>query len=300
MRVVAVALTAGLAGALAAPSPGARALSVRITAPASSVAGATCRVTVSVSRTLRATVLLQERTAGRWKTVKTKRLAGRSARLACPVSARAGSTRRFRALLRRGGRILARSAVVSTRVSAPPSAAPPAASAPSAAPAGRPRINPAQFGVEGTGGPPSPETLALISNPRVAFDAEGIADLRAGRIDPRLVEVLRRIADAHVIVVSAMCSDHPQFTAGGSISNHWLGRGADVAVIDGVPVSAASLTAREVAAGLQALDPTIRPDEVGSPFVIGLPGYFSDAATQDNVHIAFDQPIDPAWVPPPG
>jgi hypothetical protein len=199
-------------------------------------------------------------------------------------------------ILRRGGRTVARSAVVLTRVSAPPSAAPPAASASP----GRPRIDPAQFGAQGTGGPPSPETLALIANPRVVFDADGIADLRAGRIDPRLVEVLRRIAGAHVIVISAMCSDHAQFTAGGAISNHWLGRGADIATIDGVPVSTANLTAREVAADLQALDPTIRPDEVGSPFAIASPGYFSTADTQDNVHVAFDRPIDPAWVPPPG
>jgi hypothetical protein len=296
VRAVVVAVTAVLAGVFAAPSPGARAVSVRITAPASSFAGATCRVTVSVSRALRATVVLQERTAGRWKTVKRKPLVGRRTRLACPVSARAGTTRRFRALLRRGGRTLARSAVVRTRVSASPSAAQPQP----AAPPGRPLINPAQFGATGTGGPPSPETLALIANPRVVFDAVGIADLRAGRIDPRLVEVLSRIAAAHVIVIGAMCSDHAQFTAGGAISNHWLGRGADIATIDGVPVDTMNATAREVAADLQSLDPTIRPDEVGSPFAIASPGYFTDADTQDNVHVAFDRPIDPAWVPPPG
>jgi hypothetical protein len=65
-------------------------------------------------------------------------------------------------------------------------------------------------------------------------------------------------------------------------------------------VSAANLTAREVATDLQTLDPTIRPDEIGSPFVIALPGYFSDADTQNNLHIALNEPIDPAWVPPPG
>jgi hypothetical protein len=100
--------------------------------------------------------------------------------------------------------------------------------------------------------------------------------------------------------VGAMCSDSAKFTASGAISNHWLGRAADIASIDGVAVSPANATAREVAVDLQALPPTIRPDEVGSPFAIALPGYFTAADTQDNVHVAFNAAIDPSWLPPPG
>jgi hypothetical protein len=36
---------------------------------------------------------------------------------------------------------------------------------------------------------------------------------------------------------------------------------------------------------------------VGTPFAINLPGYFTDATTQDRLHIAFNQPIDPSWSP---
>jgi hypothetical protein len=206
-------------GALAAPAPTLD-LSVRISTPASSVAGAPCRVKVSVSRAVSAAVLLQERSGRHWRTVARKRLTRRSMTLRCPA-ARAARTRRFRAVVRRGDRILARSPVVTARVTPKPVAiAPPAPPPTPAPPPGRRLLDPAQFGVEGTGGPPSPETLALLGNPRVAFNAVGVADLQAGRIDPRIVAVLTKLAGDHTLTVSAMCSDGPKFTAGGSVSMH--------------------------------------------------------------------------------
>jgi hypothetical protein len=192
-------------------SASARALAVRISAPASLVAGAPCRVAVTVSRPIRATVLLQERDGRRWRTVSRKRLTRRSITLRCPASARVGRTRRF---------------------------------------------------------------------------------------DPRIVAVLSKLAEAHVITVGAMCSDHPKLTAGDAVSQHYFGRGVDIARIDGEPVSTASPTAHDVALGLSSLDAGYRPDEIGSPFPINAPGYFTDASTQDNLHIAFKQPIDPSWTPP--
>jgi hypothetical protein len=159
-------------------------------------------------------------------------------------------------------------------------------------------LDPAQFGVDGTGGPPSREALALLANKNVVLDTDGVADIRAGRIDPRIIAVLTKLAEAHTITVSAMCSDHPKFTTGGSVSNHYFGRGADIAAIDGRPVTAANATAREVTSGLSALDPSYRPDEIGSPWAIPGPGYFTDAASQDKIHVAFKQPIDPGWTPP--
>jgi hypothetical protein len=293
-----VVLAAGMWGALAAPAP-ALDLAVRISTPASSVAGAPCRVKVSVSRAVSAAVLLQERSGRHWRTVARKRLTRRSMTLRCPA-ARAARTRRFRAVVRRGDRILARSPVVVTRVTPRPVAVqPPAPQPPTPVPPpGRRPLDPAQFGVEGTGGPPSPETVALLGNSRVAFNAVGVADLQAGRIDPRIVAVLTKLAETHALTVGAMCSDHPKFTSGGSVSMHYLGRGVDIAAIDGVPVSPSNLTARMVAGDLSTFEAAYRPDEIGSPFVIAGPGYFSDSSTQDNIHIAFKQPIDPSWTPP--
>jgi hypothetical protein len=289
--------------AAASPALGAE---VRIVAPAVLVAGKPCRVAVAVSSGVRGTAVLQERVAGRWRTVSSVRLRGRrSVTLGCPASDRAGPTRRLRALVRRNGRTLARSRMVGLRVVRPPVPAPAPGPTPPPAPAPPPPgspapkpLDPAQFGVEGTGGPPSPEALALLGNPNAVLDADGVADLRAGRIDPRVVAVLTKLAEAHRITVSSMCSDHPKFTSGGSISNNYLGRGADIAAIDGVPVNAGNATAREVAGGLSSLHPSYRPDEVGTPWVINAPGHFTDAAHQQMIHVAFKRPIDPWWTPP--
>jgi hypothetical protein len=306
-RSAALVMVAIVCGLCAAPS-WATAADVRISAPASLAADRPCRVGVVVSSGVRGTALLQERAGGTWRTVSTARLTRRSVTLRCPTTDRAGRTRRFRALVRRDGRTIARSRTLSVRVTPPPAAVPGAPSPsppktpgpPPGAP-GPPRttpLDPGQFGAEGTGGAPSPEALALLTNRNAVLDADGVADLRAGRIDPRVVAVLTTLAAAHKITVSAMCSDHPKFTSGGSISNNYRGRGMDIAAIDGAPVKPANATARKVAVGLGSLDPSYRPDEIGSPWAIPGPSYFTDAAHQAMIHAAFKQPIDPWWTPP--
>jgi hypothetical protein len=306
MRFGSAALVvAAMVCALGAAASAAVAAEVRIVAPPALVVGKPCRVAVAVSGGVRGTALLQERTGGRWRTVSSARVRRGSFALGCPTADRAGATRRLRALVRRNGRTIARSRTVAIRVVSKPVASPapspplpPAPGAPGSpgAPAAKP-LDPRQFGVEGTGGPPTPEALALIGNPNAGLDADGVADLRAGRIDPRIVALLTKLAQAHRITVSAMCSDHPKFTSGGSISNNYLGRGADIAAIDGLPVKASNATAREVAVGLSSLAPSYRPNEIGTPWAISAPGYFTDAAHQQMIHVAFKTPIDPWWTP---
>ena len=133
-------------------------------------------------------------------------------------------------------------------------------------------IDPAQFGGEGTGGEPDPEALALLQNKNVALDPTGIADIQAGRIDPRVVGVLTKLSQEHKITV----------TSGGTATNLQSGRGMDIAAIDGEIVGPGSPLAREVASELSTLDPNIRPNEIGSPFAINGPGYFTDAAHQNH------------------
>lgn len=159
-------------------------------------------------------------------------------------------------------------------------------------------VDPEQFGADGTGGTPSPEALALLDNDNVVLDAVGVADIKAGRIDPRVVAVLSKLSEEHEITVSSMCSDHSKFTSGGSISNHYHGRGMDIAAIDGMPVNPGNPLARKVATALSSLAPSYRPDEIGTPWPIAGPGYFTDAAHADHLHVAFKRPIDPSWKPP--
>ena len=159
-------------------------------------------------------------------------------------------------------------------------------------------IDPSEFGQDGTGGALSPEGAALLKNKNLEFDSVGIADLKAGKIDPRVVAVLTKLSEDHKLKISCMCSDHSKFTSGGSISNHAYGRGLDIASVDGEIVNPGSTAARELASELSTLPEKYRPDEIGSPWPISGPGYFTDAGHQDHVHVGFKQEIDKSWAPP--
>ena len=297
----ALVVTAIVWGLWAAPSPAGSA-EVRLRAPASLVAGSPCRAAVTVGRGLRGTALLQQRRGRSWRTVASARLQRRAVWLRCPTATRPGRTR-LRALVRRDGRTVGRSRTVSIEIVPPPvlvpGRPPPAPPGPSPVPGASAPLDPAQFGVEGTGGPPSPEAVALLSNPNVVLDADGVADIRAGRIDPRVVAVITTLSRTRRITVSAMCSDHPKLTRGGAVSTHYVGRAMDIAAVDDVAVTVTNAKAHKVAVGLSSLHPSYRPDEIGSPWVIAGPGFFTDAAHQDKIHVGFKQPIDPSWTPPP-
>jgi hypothetical protein len=159
---------------------------------------------------------------------------------------------------------------------------------------------PDQYGMAGGGGAPTPIDRAVLNHANITLDANGREDFSKGRMDPRVGAVLVKLAEKHRITVSATTSDHPQSTSGGSPSNHWFGRGLDIATVDGEIVRADSAASRRLAAELATLDPSTRPTEVGSPWAIASPGYFTDAGHQNHIHIAFDQSIDPGWRPRPG
>ena len=87
-----------------------------------------------------------------------------------------------------------------------------------------------------------------------------------------------------------MASDHPKLTSGGSVSNHFHGRAVDIATVDGRPVAPGNAAARELAVALSRLDPGIRPSEIGSPWALSGPAYFTDGGHQDHIHVGFDDP----------
>ena len=158
--------------------------------------------------------------------------------------------------------------------------------------------DPSEYGLDGKGGKPTPEMEALLKNKNITFDETGIADIKAGKIDPRVIAAMTKLSEDHKITVTCMCSDHSRSTAGGSVSNHSLGRGLDIGTIDGEIVRPNSAAARELASELSQLPEEYRPNEIGSPFAISGPGYFTDAAHQDHIHFGFKQEISKDWRPP--
>ena len=120
--------------------------------------------------------------------------------------------------------------------------------------------------------PPTPQALALLANKNVVLDAPGVAEINAGRVDPRVVGVLTQLSQEHKITVSALKS------ADG---------GMDIAAVDGEMVNPDSGAARDLASALAELPPGLRPDSVGSPWAIAAPGFFTDGAHQDHLSVAF-------------
>jgi hypothetical protein len=161
-----------------------------------------------------------------------------------------------------------------------------------------PGWNPDQFGAHGTGGPLTPDDSALLHDSNVQLDAASIGDVSAGRIDPRVVTLLLDLSHGHKLVISAMASDHAEYTTNGSVSNHFYGRAFDIASIDGQPVTPDNAVAKQMAIQLSTLPASIRPSEIGSPWALSGAAYFTDADHQNHLHVGYDAPIAPGWQPP--
>ena len=146
----------------------------------------------------------------------------------------------------------------------------------------------------------APSAVELLHDRHVSLDADGVADLKGGRVDPRLVSVLSAISRQHTIGISVIATGHDQYTSGGSVSNHFYGRALDISVVDGSPVGPGNSAARELAESLSRLPASIRPTEIGSPWALPGAAYFTDGAHQNHVHIGFDDPVPAGWRPPAG
>ena len=134
---------------------------------------------------------------------------------------------------------------------------------------------------------------ALLSHPTVELRPEAEADVRAGRVDPRVLAVLLALAERFSLAgVGPLISGHSYYVAGTNRpSNHAFGRAVDIGTIDGEPVSPSNGAARAAVLALASLPAPLRPDELGSPFadLSELPGLFSDEDHQDHLHLGYDR-----------
>ena len=109
--------------------------------------------------------------------------------------------------------------------------------------------------------------------------------------------VLTKLSQEHKITVSCMCSDHSKFTS--AARSPTTPTGAAWTSPRSTARSSARL-ARSPRGRLRALRPRSGdpPDEIGSPFAINGPGYFTDAAHMNHVHVGFKQAITPDYQAP--
>lgn len=139
------------------------------------------------------------------------------------------------------------------------------------------------------------QTKALLANPRLTLTAYPRADLTAGVIDGRVIALLTVLLERHTLAISSLRSGHSDCIGGGdrttrpgcTLSLHYYGRAVDIYSIDGHLVAPGSATARALVDELAALAPPLAPAEVGSPFDLPRPGFFTDGAHQDHVHVGY-------------
>jgi hypothetical protein len=134
------------------------------------------------------------------------------------------------------------------------------------------------------------EASALLSNPRLSLTPNARADLAGGIVDRRLIALLSALLTRHTLYVGVFKSGHPMMIVtdnglGGTVSTHYYGRGADILMVDGAPVSRLNRAARGVVLELQASAAGV-PAEIGQPWadLVGN-GTFTNAVHQDHIHI---------------
>jgi len=116
-------------------------------------------------------------------------------------------------------------------------------------------------------------------------------DLTSGAIDPRIVGLIGAITQDHQITISALRSDHSQYTVEGNVSNHYFGRAMDIAAVDGVSCTETAPTApcAELARTLAYLPAPAHPTELIYCFDVDGPGpAFARSDHCDHVHAGYD------------
>jgi hypothetical protein len=145
-----------------------------------------------------------------------------------------------------------------------------------------------------TPAPPDPFLAALAHDKNLALtDSRGCSpskDLTSGQLDLRVTSLLAAMADRWQIRVSCLHTGHSKYVAGTrSVSNHTLWRAVDIDVVNHRPVNARNQDAKAAALWLSRLTGPLRPTEIGTPWHLAGPGYFTDHSHQNHLHIGYDQ-----------
>jgi len=129
------------------------------------------------------------------------------------------------------------------------------------------------------------------SNLTLSNDLE-LHDLTSGAIDPRIVGLIGAITQEHQLTISALRSDHSEYTTEGNVSNHYFGRAMDIAAVDGVSCTDTAPTApcAELAKTLAYLPAPAHPTELIYCFDVDGPGpAFARSDHCDHVHAGYDE-----------
>jgi hypothetical protein len=134
-------------------------------------------------------------------------------------------------------------------------------------------------------------TKRLLEDKRVSIYSAGRADLVAGRIDVRVIVLIRYLAEAHrQVTVSSLESGHRLFSRPGVVSAHIYGLAVDIAALGGQTINGSnqlpgSVTEQAVR-NMLLLPAEVRPVQVISLLGLGGPS-FPMGNHDDHIHAGF-------------
>jgi membrane-bound lytic murein transglycosylase B len=116
-------------------------------------------------------------------------------------------------------------------------------------------------------------------------------DITSGTLDPRIVALIGAITQEHQLTLSALRSDHSEYTTSGYVSNHFFGRAMDIAAVDGVSCTDTAVDApcAELGRTLAYMPAPLHPTELIYCFDLDGPGpAFALPDHCDHVHAGYD------------
>jgi hypothetical protein len=130
----------------------------------------------------------------------------------------------------------------------------------------------------------------LLADRRVSIYAGGRSDIAAGRIDVRVLTLLRYLAEAHgQVTVSSLHSGHRYYSRPGVVSAHTYGLAVDIAALDGHAIlgnSAPGGLTEHAVRNILLLPAELRPQQVISLLGLGGPS-FPLANHADHIHVGY-------------
>ncbi len=145
-------------------------------------------------------------------------------------------------------------------------------------------------------------TRRVLADARIEIYGCGRDDIRAGRIDRRVLATLEHLAASGLApTVSSLRCGHGFYTASGNVSEHSTGSAVDISAINGIPVAGhqgpGSVTERTIQS-LLALEGSMKPHQIISLMTFaGADNTFAMGDHADHIHVGFHPAEGPGGVP---
>jgi hypothetical protein len=127
----------------------------------------------------------------------------------------------------------------------------------------------------------------VLANERIALPPASAADIRSGQVHDSVLSAMLELAKTYRIGISVIRSGHPLNVFGTNRpSDHPRGRAFDTWQIDGRAVVSPSTPRALVTSYMRATE-ALGSYNVGGPYQLSGPAYFSDRTHHDHIHAGF-------------